>query len=299
MPMHTLWTACKLPCLGPYQATRTALLPRPADMFLRPLGVVYHLHFTAQQSDVPDLSCTHPNTASLPVSFQAPTRSRLHCLTPAQFPRVPHHPGCNVVSPEGLDSISGWFSGPSDNVQGVKSMQVWACMAVRSISNRKAFVRRAALTQFGFRSASPKARALRGLGQAVRAWDATSGWCAPDPRLAQTLLNPSGRSHTCATYCGRIQLTHFRSMPNQTAMCADQAPPYKRTGGGFSTEPSLLWVWRWSLRPACERPCGPSQRAFLGLAASDLQRLAVLGRPLFVHTSSCTQNASAQRCQRC
>ena len=80
--------------------------------------------------------------------------------------------------------------------------------------------------------------------------------------------------------CGRIQLTHFRSMPNQTAMCADQAPRYKRTGGGFSTEPSLLWVWRWSLRPACERPCGPSQRAFLGLAASDLQRLAVLGRPL-------------------
>ena len=34
------------------------------------------------------------------------------------------------------------------------------------------------------------------------------------------------------------------------------------------------------MRPACERPCGPSQRAFLGLVACDSQRLAVLQRPL-------------------
>ncbi len=89
-------------------------------------------------------------------------------------------------------------------------MQVWACMAVRSIPSSKAPVCWAALTQFGFRSASPKAGALRGLGQAVRAWDATSGWCAPEPRLAQTLLTPSGPSHTCATYWVHTQRgTHW------------------------------------------------------------------------------------------
>jgi hypothetical protein len=54
-------------------------------------------------------------------------------------------------------------------------MQKWACMAVRPISYRKGPLRRAALTQFGISSASPKAGALGGLGQAVRAWDATSG----------------------------------------------------------------------------------------------------------------------------
>ena len=67
-------------------------------MCLTPLGVGYHLHFIAQQSDVPDLSCTPPKMASLPVSFQAIARPRQHCFDPAQFPRVPHHPGCNDKS---------------------------------------------------------------------------------------------------------------------------------------------------------------------------------------------------------
>ena len=96
MSMHTLWTASKLPCLGPHQTTRTALLPRPADMPLKPLGMGYHLHFVAQQSDVPDLSCIPPKMASLPVSFEAITGPRLHCSAPAQFLQVPHHPGWSV-----------------------------------------------------------------------------------------------------------------------------------------------------------------------------------------------------------
>ena len=98
MSMHTLWTASKLPCLGPHQTTRTALLPRPADMSLKPLGMGYHLHFVAQQSDVPDLSCIPPKMASLPVSFEAITGPRLHCSAPAQFLQVPHHPGCHEKS---------------------------------------------------------------------------------------------------------------------------------------------------------------------------------------------------------
>ena len=69
-------------------------------------------------------------------------------------------------------------------------MQVWACMAVRSISYRKGPLRRAALTQFGISSAPPNARALRGLGQAVQAWDATSGLCAPGPRRGHEAADP-------------------------------------------------------------------------------------------------------------
>ena len=98
MSMHTLWTACKLPCLGPHQASRTAVLPRPANMFLKPLGVFYHLHFTAQQSEVSGLSCTPPMVANLSVSFQGITRPRSHRLAPAQFLRLPHHPGCHEES---------------------------------------------------------------------------------------------------------------------------------------------------------------------------------------------------------
>jgi len=98
MSMHTLWAACKVPRLGPHQASRTAVLPRPADMYLRPLGVGYHLHFVAQQSEVSQLSCTHSNMAGFPVSFLAITRPRLHCFAPALFPQVPRHPGCNVKS---------------------------------------------------------------------------------------------------------------------------------------------------------------------------------------------------------
>lgn len=79
-------------------------------------------------------------------------------------------------------------------------MQVWACMAVCTNSNRKPPLRRVPLTQFGFRSASTKAGALRGLGQAVRAWDATSGMCAPVERRPPTLLTPSERSHNYAQY---------------------------------------------------------------------------------------------------
>ena len=67
-------------------------------MSLKPLGVDYHLHFVAQQSEVCDLSCSPSKMASLLVSFQARTRPRLHCFAPAQFLQVPHHPGCNVKS---------------------------------------------------------------------------------------------------------------------------------------------------------------------------------------------------------
>ena len=41
-------------------------------------------------------------------------------------------------------------------------MQLWACMAVRSISYRKGPLRRAALTQFGISSASPQAGGAEG-----------------------------------------------------------------------------------------------------------------------------------------
>ena len=78
----------------------------------------------------------------------------------------------------------------------------------------------------------------------------------------------------------RLQLTHFCSMPKPTAMGVDQTQSQKPAGGGSSTRALLLWAWWWSLRPAGERPCVPSQRAFLGLAASHSHRLAVLERPL-------------------
>ena len=67
-------------------------------MFLKPLGLYSHLHFTALQLDVPCLGCTPPKLRSVLVSIQALTLPKLHCLDPAQFPRVPHHPGCNVKS---------------------------------------------------------------------------------------------------------------------------------------------------------------------------------------------------------
>ena len=70
-------------------------------------------------------------------------------------------------------------------------MQKWACMAVRSFSNRKTPLRRVALTQFGIRSASTKARVPRRLGWAVHAWDATSSLCAPGRRRPPKLLTPS------------------------------------------------------------------------------------------------------------
>jgi len=67
-------------------------------MFLDPLCVYSHLHFTARELDVPCLSCTPLKLASMPVSFWSITLHRLHCLSPAQFPRVPHHPGCHEKS---------------------------------------------------------------------------------------------------------------------------------------------------------------------------------------------------------
>ena len=79
-------------------------------------------------------------------------------------------------------------------------MQKWACMAVRPDSNRKAPLRRARLAQFGIKSAPPKARALKGLGQAVRAWDATSCGGVHGPQPPPTLPTPSLRPHNCAQY---------------------------------------------------------------------------------------------------
>ena len=67
-------------------------------MFLKPLSVYFNLQFTALHLDVPSLSCTPPNTACLSVSFKAITLPRPVRFTPAQFQRVPHHPGCNVKS---------------------------------------------------------------------------------------------------------------------------------------------------------------------------------------------------------
>lgn len=104
-------------------------------------------------------------------------------------------------------------------------MPKWACMAVRSISYRKAPLRRVTLSQFGIRSASTKAGALRGLGQAVHAWDATSSLCAPGRRRAPSLLTPSERSHTYGTYCGASRHPSSHSMPNDTNMGAEQADP--------------------------------------------------------------------------
>ena len=98
MSMHTVWAACKVPSLGPHHASRTAVLPRPADMLLKPLGVGYHLHFVAQQSEVSHLSCSPSKMASPLVSFQAITMPRLPCFAPAQFLQVPHHPSCNIES---------------------------------------------------------------------------------------------------------------------------------------------------------------------------------------------------------
>jgi hypothetical protein len=71
MSMHTVWAACKVPCLGPHQASRTALLPRQADMSLKPLGAGCHLHFVTQRSKVSDLICRPPKMAGLLVSFRA------------------------------------------------------------------------------------------------------------------------------------------------------------------------------------------------------------------------------------
>ena len=91
-------TACSMPTLAPHQTTRTAQLSWTHNMFLNPLGVVSHLHFTALELDVPCLSCSPPKLGDVPVSFQATTLPRLLCSNPAQFPRFPHHQGCNVKS---------------------------------------------------------------------------------------------------------------------------------------------------------------------------------------------------------
>ena len=97
-PCTPPWTTCNMPTLSPHQPSRTALETRAPNMFPKPLGLNSHLQFTALHLDVPALSCTPAKLANNPVSFQAITRPRLHCLTPAQFPRVPHHQGCNVKS---------------------------------------------------------------------------------------------------------------------------------------------------------------------------------------------------------
>ena len=46
-------------------------------MFLKPLGVSSHLHFTALHLVVPGLSCSPAKMANIPVSFQAISRPRL------------------------------------------------------------------------------------------------------------------------------------------------------------------------------------------------------------------------------
>ena len=79
-------------------------------------------------------------------------------------------------------------------------MQKWARMAVRPISNRKAPLRRARLTQFRFKRAPRKAGALKGLGAAVRAWDGMSRLAAPERQRHPALTAPPNRSHTYATW---------------------------------------------------------------------------------------------------
>ena len=73
-------------------------------------------------------------------------------------------------------------------------------MAVRAKSNRKHPLRRARRSQFGLASAPTKAGGLSVLGSAVHAWDAASSLCAPERRRSETLLTPSDRSHSYATY---------------------------------------------------------------------------------------------------
>ena len=139
-PMHTLWTACNMPTLGPHQSSWTAVQPRPTNMFLDPLGVFSHLHFTAPQLDVSCLSCTPAKMASMPVSFWAITLPRLHCLAPAQFLRVPHHPGCHEKS---LDFSPRWagFQAEKTTFRGsspCKSVPTWPFMRFRVVSTPSA-----------------------------------------------------------------------------------------------------------------------------------------------------------------
>jgi hypothetical protein len=76
-------------------------------------------------------------------------------------------------------------------------MQKWACMAVRPISNHKAPLRRARLTQFRFGSAPSKARAPKGLGSAVHAWDGKASVRPTGRTGPQVCRTPKTRSHTC------------------------------------------------------------------------------------------------------
>jgi hypothetical protein len=143
-------------------------------------------------------------------------------------------------------------------------MQVCTCMAVHANSNRKTPLRRVARTLFDTRSASTKAGALKGRGQAVLAWDATSRVCAPEQRRPRTLLTPSGRSHTCAAYCPAYGAPACASMPNATNMGTDQADPKNAAGGGFGSEACRLWAWPYCFQSFCEAPCEPSQRSSAG-----------------------------------
>ena len=97
-PSTPILVACNMPTSSPPQASRTAVQTRPTKMFLGPLGMLSHLHLIAFELDVSCLSCTPPKWARVPVSFLVITLHRLHCFAPAQFLRVPHHPGCHEKS---------------------------------------------------------------------------------------------------------------------------------------------------------------------------------------------------------
>jgi hypothetical protein len=69
--LHTISMPTHVDCMqtGVFGHTPSHQDSSFADLFLRLLGVVYHLHFTAQQSEVPTLSCTPPKDGKSPCQF--------------------------------------------------------------------------------------------------------------------------------------------------------------------------------------------------------------------------------------
>ena len=100
--------AAKQPTSATHQHPRTALQHRPPNMFPTPLGVVFQPLLTALHLEVSVLSCTLPKVARTPVSSGAITLPRLLLSAPAQWLRVPHHPGCHEKSLDFSPRLAGF-----------------------------------------------------------------------------------------------------------------------------------------------------------------------------------------------